>query len=267
MRRAVAIATALLVSSGAAFAQIGAQVSSTTLTLQRVAVELPSLEVATVVLHAGAAAAPLKGPFNLQKLRLGSVEIPMLSPATIVPAQGGVTVRLEVQLRAVPEMVLTLPIESIPVSWEGYTEDGLNKVAIEGKVNPADPGSVDVPVRTLYQNFSKIADVRMSTDEGKVLVRVLASLYNPFSFDLVATMMDYKVRAGDREIVAGQRRGFRVRGRRWSDVLIEQEVAPGDAAAGGIAALLKPGSVQVDGRMMIRTPVGDRGLQLKLGGS
>jgi hypothetical protein len=80
-------------------------------------------------------------------------------------------------------------------------------------------------------------------------------------------MLDYKVRAGDREIVAGQRRGFRLRGQRWSDVLIEQEVAPGDAAAGGMAALLQPGSVQIEGRMAVRTPAGDRGLQIKLGGS
>jgi hypothetical protein len=267
MRRAVAIAAVLVMISGVAFAQTGAQVSSTMLTLQRVSVELPSLEVATIVLHAGASPSPVKGPFSLQKLHVGAVEIPVFTPADIVPAQGETAVRFDVQLRAVPEMVLAVPVDSIPVTWEGYTEGGLNKLAIEGRINPTDSNSVDVPVRTLYQNYSKIADVKMSTDGGKVIVRVLASLYNPFSFDLVATMLDYKVRAGDREIVAGQRRGFRLRGQRWSDVLIEQEVAPGDAAAGGMAALLQPGSVQIEGRMAVRTPAGDRGLQIKLGGS
>ena len=39
MRRAVAIAAVLVMISGVAFAQTGAQVSSTMLTLQRVSVE------------------------------------------------------------------------------------------------------------------------------------------------------------------------------------------------------------------------------------
>jgi hypothetical protein len=267
MRRTVALAAALAVIAGVASAQTGAQVSSTALTLQRVSVELPTLDKATIMLHAGPSQSPVKGPFTLQKLTLGSVEVPVFSAATLAAGQGETSVRLEVLLRAVPEMVLALPLDSIPLSWEGYTEGGLNKLAIEGTINPTDQGSVDVPVRTLYRNYSKIADVKMSTDGGKVIVRVLASLYNPFSFDLVATMLDYKVLAGDKEIVAGQRRGFRLRGQRWSDVLIEQEVAPGDAAAGGLAALLQPGSVQVEGRMAVRTPAGDRSLQIKLGGS
>ncbi len=266
MRRVVAIAAALAVIAGVAFAQLGAQVTSTTLTLQRVSVELPSLDRATIVLHAGAPPSPVKGPFPVQKLHVGAVEIPVAGPANIVTSQGAVAVRLDVLLRTVPEMVLALPIESIPVLWEGYTEGGLNKLAIEGKINPTDRGSVDVPLRTLYQNYSKIADVKVGTDGGKVIVRVLASLYNPFSFDLVATMLDYTVRAGEKEIVAGQRRGFRLRSQRWSDVLIEQEVAPGDAAAAAMAALLQPSSVQIEGRMVVRTPAGDRGLQLKLGG-
>ncbi len=267
MRRAAAIAVALAVLAGAAAAQNGAQASSTTLTLQRVSLELPTLETAMLVLHSGPAPNPLKGPFPIQKLRVGTVEIPVFAPAILVSAQGETAVRIELKLRAVPEMVLALPLDSILVSWEGYTEGGLDKLAVEGRINPTDRNSMDLPVRTLYQSFSKIADVRMSTDGGKMFVRVLASLYNPFGFDLVATLLDYQVLAGDQEIIHGQRRGFRLRGQRWSDVLIEQEVAPGDLAAGGMAALLKPGSVQVQGRMLVRTPAGDRGLQLKLGGA
>jgi hypothetical protein len=42
-------------------------------------------------------------------------------------------------------------------------------------------------------------------------------------------------------------------------------VAPGAAAAGGIAALLSPSSIQIEGSMSIRTPTGDRTVDLKLG--
>jgi hypothetical protein len=267
MRRAVVTAVAVFFFAGASSAQFGGQVTSTSLSLQRVSVELPSQGVASVVLHTGQTAPDVKGPFTLQKLHVGNVEIPLFSPADVLPAADETAVRFEVQLKTVPEMVLALPLTKLPISWEGYTEGGLNKLAIAGEVNPADRGSVDVPVRTLYRNYSKIADVRMSTDGGKVLVRVLASLYNPFSFDIVASSLDYSVRSGDTVIVTGQRKGLRLRGQRWSDVLIEQEVSPTDAAAGGIAALLKPGSVQVEGSMSVRTPAGDRQLQIKLGGS
>ena len=265
MHRAVALVVAVLAGAGFVAGQSGAQVSSTALPLQRVAIELPSLDVAHVVLHAAPVPSALKGPFPTQKLRLGTVEIPVFAPAVLVPSSGTTAVKIELQLRAVPELVLGLPIDLVPVSWEGYSEDGLEKLTIEGTVNPTDPGSVGVPLRTLYDRYTKIADVRMFTEDGKVLVRVLASIHNPFSFDLTATMLDYKVRAGDKEIIAGQRRGFRLRGRRSSDVVIEQEVAPAAAAAGGLAALLSPSSIQIEGRMSLRTPSGDRIINLKLG--
>jgi hypothetical protein len=174
-------------------------------------------------------------------------------------------IAIELQLRAVPEQVLGLPIENLPITWEGTSEDGLERVTVEGSVTPTDPGSVSVPARTLYERFSKIADVRVSTDSGEVIVRVLTSLYNPFSFDLTATRLTYTVAAGDKQIVAGDRRGFRLRSRRWSDVVIEQAVAPGEAAAGGLAALLSPASVRIEGSMSIRTPTGERAIAVRLG--
>jgi hypothetical protein len=267
MHRAAALVVAVLAGVGFVAGQKGAQVSSTALPLQRVAIELPSLDVAYIVLHAAPVPSAVKGPFSLQKLRLGTVEIPTLAPAVLVPSADTTAVKIELHLRAVPDLVLGLPLDQVPVSWEGYSEDGLEKLTIEGTVNPADPGSVEVPLRALYDEYTKIADVRMFTEDGKVLVRLLASIHNPFSFDLTATMLDYSVKAGDKEVIAGQRRGFRLRGRQWSDVVIEQEVAPAAAAAGGLAALLSPSSVQLEGRMSIRTPTGDRSLALKLGGS
>ena len=267
MRRAVALVVAVLAGAGLAVGQTGAQANSTALPLHRVAIELPSLDVAHVVLHAAPAPSALKGPFAVQRLRLGSVEIPIFAPAVIIPSSGTTAVRIELQLRAVPELVLGLPLERVPVSWEGTNEEGRERLTIEGTVNPTDPASVDVPIKTLYDKYSKIADVRMFTEGATVLVRVLSSLYNPFAFDLTATMLDYKVRAGDKQIIAGQRRGFRLRGRRWSDIVIEQDVSPADAAAGGFAALMRPSSVHVDGRMSIRTPTGDRILELSLGGT
>ena len=267
MRRAFALVVVLVAAARFASAQGGAPATSTSVPLQRVGIELPSLDVAHVVLHAGPAPSPLKGPFTVQKLRIGSVVIPTFTPARVTTAGGATAVTIELQLRAVPEQVLGLPIENLPISWEGASEDGLERVAIEGPVNPTDPASVDVPIRTLYASYSKIADVRVSTDAGEVIVRVLSSLYNPFSFDLTATRMAYRVTAGDKEILTGDRRGFRLRSRRWSDVVIEQAVAPGAAAAGGLAALLSPSSVRIDGSMSIRTPSGDRTINLTLGGS
>jgi hypothetical protein len=265
MRRAAALAVAFLVIAGAASTQDFAQASSTVLTLQRVSVELPSLDTATLTLHSGTPPLTLKGPYPNQKLLVGNLEIPVFAPATLAVVSGETTIRLPLRLRAVPEMVLALPLDAIPVKWEGYSEDGHEKVIIEGRINTFDKNSLDLPVRSIYEDYSKISDVKVTTDGGKVLVRVLASLYNPLGFDLVASSFDYRVQAGDSDVIAGQRRGFRLRGGRWSDVLIEQEVAPGDAAAAGVAALLNPSSIRVEGRMSVRTPVGDRDLQVKLG--
>ena len=265
MRCASAIALSVIVGSGLALAQPAGKTTSTALPLQRVAVELPALDVAHVVLHAAVAPEAVRGPFPVQKLRLGSVEVPLYVPARVLPSQGTTAVRIELRLRAVPDGVLGLPVDRVPVSWEGLTENGLERLVIEGTVNPTDPGSVAVPLRTLYDKFSRISDVRMYTEGGDVLVRVLASIHNPFSFDLTATMLDYKVRAGEKQIIAGQRRGFRLRGGRWSDVVIEQEVDPAMAAAGGLAALLSPSSVHIEGRMSVRTPNGDRTIDLSLG--
>jgi hypothetical protein len=265
MRRAASAVLVLAAAAGVAAAQGGAKATSTSLPLQRVAVELPSLDVAQLVLHAAPVPGQFKGPFPTQKLRLGDVEIPTFTPARVTASADSTAIAIEVQLRAVPEQVLGLPIDRLPVTWEGTSEDGLERVTVEGAVTPTDPGSVNVPVRTLYERYSKIADVRVSTDAGEVIVRVLTSLYNPFSFDLTATRLTYKVAAGDRQIVAGDRRGFRLRSRRWSDVVIEQAVAPGDAAAGGLAALLSPSSVRIEGSMSIRTPTGDRAVDIRLG--
>jgi hypothetical protein len=267
MRRAVALAVATLVIAGAASSQDFAQASSTVLTLQRVSVELPSLGTATLILHSGTPPLSLKGPYPNQKLLVGNLEIPVFVPAKLAPAPGETAIALSLRLRQVPEMVLALPLEAIPVRWEGYSEDGHEKVVMEGRISTFDRNTLDFPIRTIYENYSKISDVKVTTDGGKVVVRVLVSLYNPLGFDLIASSLDYKVRAGDRDVVAGQRRGFRLRGERWSDVLIEQEVAPGDAAAAGLAALLNPSSVRIEGRMSVRTPVGDRELQVNLGGS
>jgi hypothetical protein len=265
MHRVASPLLVFAVAAGAALAQGGANATSTSLPLERVAIELPSLDTAQVVLHAAPVPGLLKGPFPTQRLRLGGVEIPLFAPARVVSSAGTTAIALELQLRAVPEQVLGLPIDRLGVAWEGASEDGRERVAIEGSVAPADAGSVSVPVRTLYERYSKIADVRVATDSGEVIVRVLASLYNPFSFDLTATRLSYVVAAGDKRIVAGDRRGFRLRSRRWSDVVIEQAVAPGDAAAGGLAALLSPSSVRVEGSMSIRTPTGDRAIDIRLG--
>jgi len=262
---AVVVAAALGTLSGDALAQPAEQATSTALPLYRVAVELPSLDVASVVLHAAPAPTAIRGPFAVQRLRLGGVEIPLAAPAVIVRTADTTAVKIEVQLRTVPDRVLGLPLERVPVSWEGSNEAGHEALTVAGTINPTDPASLDVPLKVLYDKYTRIADVRMFSDGGGMVVRVLASLYNPFTFDLTATMLDYSVRAGEKQIIAGQRRGFRLRGRRWSDVVIEQDVAPAEAAAGGFAALLRPSSVQVEGRMSIRTPTGDRALALKLG--
>jgi len=266
MRRAVIVALAAFSFALPAVAQPGPEGTSTSLPLRRVAVELPALDVATIVLQCDPAPSRVLGPFTAQRLRLGQVEVPLLAPAKMVAVAGATAVQLEVQLRAVPEQVLGLPLERVPVSWEGVSENGLERLTISGEVNPTDPNSVAVPLGTLYERYSKIADVKVYTDEGRLYVRVLASLYNPFAFDLTASMIEYKVRAGDKQIIAGQKRGFRARGRRWSDVVLEQPVDPAEAASGGFAALLRPSSVQAELTLSIRTPTGDRPLTLTLGG-
>jgi hypothetical protein len=66
-------------------------------------------------------------------------------------------------------------------------------------------------------------------------------------------------------IMAGARPGFRLRGGRSSDVLIEQDVPLADLA-GGAAAVLGGATAELTGPLTVRTPNGDRFIPLQVGG-
>jgi hypothetical protein len=242
-----------------------AQVSSTATTLQWIGVELLSPEAVRVVLHGAPAPSAVAGKFLDDHLYLGDVEIPLMSAGEVVQTDAETLIRQEVLLRAIPERVLTLPQDRLRVTWEGKRDNGNVRFTMAGSISPMDHTQVQVPLRQIYDTFARIADVSVSPSGSKIMLHVLLNLMNPLSFDLVATRIEYDLAVGDKQLIKGEQKGFRLRSGKWSDVLITQELTLGEAAASGFAALLRRDTLKIDGAVILRTPQGDRGFMLRLG--
>ncbi len=232
------------------------------LRVQRITVTVPDPDLVRVTLHAPPSPGVQSGLAG-QRLRLGEVSVQIASAVDVTVGSGETRIDFDVKLNLVPEAVLGLDPNRMPVLWEGLGAGGAPVLAVGGTVDLGDPGETELPLTGLYRAYARLSDLKLTPSLTAVSVHALLSLYNPFGFEVVATGIEYRLTVGSQTILSGKRPGFRLRAGRRSDVLIEQDVPLGDAA-GGAAAFLRGEAAQLDGTLTLRTPQGDRPIPLQL---
>jgi len=254
----VPIVYALLLAAAAQ----AATSSSPPLAVQRISVAVPDPDRVQVTVHA-ARSPGVRADLAGQRLRLGAVPVPLDSPVDVTVGGGETQIDFEVKLRTVPEAVLGLDPNRMPVLWEGFGSGGAPVLAAGGTIDLGDPGEVELPLAGLYRAYARLSDVKLTPSLAAVSVHALLSLYNPFGFDVVATGLEYRLVVGSQAVLSAKRPGFRLRAGRRSDVLIEQDVPFGDVA-GGAAAFLRGEPALLEGTLTVRTPQGERAIPLQL---
>jgi hypothetical protein len=198
-----------------------------------------------------------------QRLRLGDAVVPLATPVDVTVGEGETRVDFDVRLREVPDSVLGLDPNRVPVLWEGLDAAAAPVVVVSGTVDFGDPGEVELPLAALYRVYARLSDLSITPSLSAVSVRALISIYNPFGFDVVATGLQYRLTVGNQSVLAGKQPGFRLRAGRRSDVLVEQDVPLADAM-GGAAEFVHGAPAQLEGTLTIRTPTGERIVPLLL---
>ncbi len=252
--------TLLLVAAAAAARPASAPAP---LRLARVSLAVETRDVLRATLHAAAAPAPPASGLVSQRLTLGGVRIPLAGAPDVTLGGGETRADLEIRLADDPDGVLALDPNRLPVAWEGVGRDGAVELAVAGTVDLGDPGETEVPVRDLYQAYVTLSDFAVTPGLAAVNVHGLLGLYNPFAFEVAATRIELKVTAGPHTVLAMQRGGFKLRPRQRGDVLIDQDV-PLAEAAGGVAAFLGGQPALLEGAVVLRTPLGDRPVPLRM---
>ena len=237
------------------------------LTLDRVVVDLVNRERLKVTLHAAPLPDVQLSPIVGQRLLLAQVPIPLSNLAQPSRTASDTVVTFEVNLREVPEAVLGVPTELVPIRWEGRDARGDVVLNVMGEIDPNDGGRLMLPVDKLMDNYARLVDASVVPSLAEVAFRGLVSLYNPFNFDVVATRLSYRITVGGESVMAGTRPGFRLRAATASDVLIEQSAPLADVAAGVLGAVVGQQPVRLDGAVVIRGPQGDRAIPLRLRGA
>jgi hypothetical protein len=232
------------------------------LVLERVEVALPNPDTARVTLVAQAASGLPSAGVVGQRLSLGAgVAIPLATSAQLTGDARTACVTFEVRLRDAPEAVLELDPAAVRVRWEALGADGRPLFAVAGILDAADRSRLVVAGEAVGDAYARLEDVKLTPGIGSLGVRALASLYNPFAFDLVIVRLEYHLAVGSQTLLAGKRPGVRLRAGQRSDVLLEQEVTLADVA-GGVSAFLGGSPAQLDGAVVVRTPHGERTVPL-----
>ena len=232
------------------------------LRVQRISVAVPDPDLLRVTLHAAPSPGVQSGLAG-QRLRLGEAPVPLESAVDVTVGGGETRIDFEVKLRTVPEAVLGLDPNRMPVLWEGLSAGGAPVLAAGGTIDLGDPGEVELPLAGLYRAYARLSDVKLTPSLAAVSVHALLSLYNPFGFDVVATGLEYRLVVGSQTVLSATRPGFRLRAGQRSDVLIEQDVPFGDVA-GGAAAFMRGEPAVLEGTLTVRTPQGERAIPLHL---
>ncbi len=232
------------------------------LRLERVTVSLPSRDVLRVKLSAPPPATLAAG-MSAQRLTLGGVRIPLATPVDVTVAGGETRADFDVRLADVPEGVLGFDPNRVPLLWEGLDGAGAAVLAIGATVDLGDPGEVQLPVADVYHAYATLTDFTVTPGLSAVNVHGLLGLFNPFSFDVVATRIELTVKVGTQTVLTTTRPGFRLRAGQRSDVLVDQDVPLADAA-GGVGAFLRGEPAVLEGTLVLRTPQGVRAVPLHM---
>ena len=233
--------------------------------LMKLAVELPSPEVARVTLRGAAFPGGVPGGVTGQMLTLGGdVAVPLDGAVTFGGDATSTSASFDIRLRSIPERVLALDPNELAVRWEGLDAKGVTVAALAGTLDLGDPGATELPLRKLYDAYAKLSQVEITPGLTSVHVRASLSLLNPLGFDIGITRVVATLRVGGKAVVTVQRPAFRLRAGGHSEVPLDQDVALADVA-GGMAGLLRGDPAGVDGSVVIQTPQGDREVPLHLG--
>lgn len=255
-RHAVWIALATVLA-GAAPAQPPVE-----LPVERVAVELRGREQLRAAITAPAWPAGVPRTFATERLILDAVEIPLAEPAILENAGGRTVVRVAADLAAVPREALGTAVGPVSLHWEGLDEAGEPLVKVGGVVDVRDPQRVQVQSDLVAQRFVRLTPVAITPLGDTIGLRLLLTVYNPFSFDVLGTRLEYSLGVGGTKIVTGHRGGFRLRSGRWSDVLVDEEI-PAAALTGSLLGVLRGEPLSLQGGIGLLTPQGERFLAIE----
>jgi len=250
-RHAASIALATVLA-GAALAQPPVE-----LPVERVVVELRGREQVRAAITAPAWPAAVPRTFAAERLVLDAVEIPLAEPAALETVGGRTVVRVAADLAAVPREVLGTAVGPVSLHWEGLDEAGDPLIAVGGVVDVRDPRRVQLPDGLLAQRFVRLTPVAITPLGDTIGLRLLLTVYNPFSFDVLGTRLEYSLGVGGVKLVTGHRGGFRLRSGRWSDILVDEEV-PAAALTGSLLGVLRGEPLSLQGGLGLLTPQGER---------
>lgn len=225
--------------------------------LNTVKLAFPDRDTALVTLIATPSVPLPTSEFAEHRLTIGSIAIPLRSPATLDGGNIQARISFAVKLADVPEAVLDLPFEQVPVRWFGLDRTGAATVVVAGIMDVRDRSMVEVKDDDLRRNFGRLGPVDVNPSLGALGVRVLLSVFNPFRFDLVATKLTYKLTVGGQPLLDGTHAGVRLRAGQNSDVMLEESVTLTDAASAA-AGLMRQAAVELAGTLTLRTPEGER---------
>jgi hypothetical protein len=231
------------------------------LALERVVIESPSADQAQIMLSASVAPAAVVSTLTAHRLLLGDAVIPLDQSPTLACDAKGCQARATVTLRNVPEAILELDPARVPVRWEGLAGKRVALV-ISGDVALADRNQVQFPVERMQTLYGKLVSYSLTPHGTTLAVKALLSLYNPFAFEVTVTSLKVKLAVGSYTVVDSTRPGFRLRPQKSGDVLVEEEVGLGEMA-GALTAFLGGAPATLDGKVVIRTPRGERGIPLQ----
>jgi len=230
--------------------------------LHRVELDLPTREQAVLVLR-GEGCSALLPPLSTQRLRIAGLEIPVASAPDYAVTPTASRAIVTVMLARVGEGILGIDSSTVEVRWEGLDAKGRLAVALEGTIDLADGEQAVFPTEKLRRHYARLADYGLAPEGMLVRVWVLLGVYNPFSFEVVASGLEYRLEVGETTILSSRRGGFRLRPGQANEVLVEQTLPMLDLAS-GLAAMLARQPATLTGVLAIRTPGGERGIPILL---
>ncbi|HQQ78174.1 MAG TPA: LEA type 2 family protein [Thermoanaerobaculia bacterium] len=127
----------------------------------------------------------------------------------------------------------------MPVCAAGVLRVGTNQIRASG------------PVGRDYARFggARLAGLSLTETQGEAAVVI----YNPFSFPLDVRDLVYEVRAGDRKVASGERRGVRLHAGRENSIDLPVAAGNADLAAALAGAVASGG--RVEGRLVAKISV------------
>ncbi|MGQ9836302.1 MAG: hypothetical protein ACUVRQ_10110 [Thermoanaerobaculaceae bacterium] len=222
--------------------------------------DLPDADHVRVSLKAKGKVGPL-APLASQELLVGGVPVPLQGQPDVAVTPEGFEASFTLELAQIPEALLTLDLRNSPVRFQARSPLGKVVLAAESKLDLADPGVFKIPIERIYQLYAKLVQLSWGPTWSGVDVKALLSFYNPLSFPLTVRKIEYRLGAGETELLLTERPGFRLKPRQFSDVLLEEQI-PFSALGAAAQAVLAQEKLTLQAWLTFQTPQGEKLLPL-----